>query len=70
MTEQHRNCRQIPCPLEIAAGFGVWSDVFEGGGDAECKESSRPTLWPAGFCLLSLSAQLLPSPISHVSHGH
>lgn len=50
------------CPVNPQTGG---SDVFDGGGDAECEESSKPTLSPAGFCLLSLSAQLLLSPISH-----
>lgn len=39
-------------------------------GDHKCKESSRTALWPAGFCLFSLSAQLLYSPIGHFSYGH
>lgn len=38
--------------------------------DRKCKESSRTALWPAGFCLLSLSTQLLCSPMGHFSYGH
>ena len=39
-------------------------------GDRKCKESSRTALQPAGFCLLSLSTQLLYSAMGDYSYGH